>query len=82
MWKTCEGQNDRIGKINRFEKWLDQFELTKLLKSKEWVKNPVLSLRPIEQSAKKEAIRDAFAPKLRARMRAKRQVVVDILAVS
>ena len=42
-------QHDRIRKIYRFKSWLDQFYMKNPSKSKDWVNNQVLSLRPIEQ---------------------------------
>ena len=49
--KRYKDQNDRIGKIYRFKKWLDHLFLKNRLKSKDWVKNLVLSLPPFGQSA-------------------------------
>ena len=47
--KKCKDQNDRIGKIYRFEKWLDPFSLTNRVKSRNWETNLVLSFPLIGQ---------------------------------
>ena len=47
-------QKVRIGEIYLFERWLDPFSLTNLMKSMDRVKNPVLSLPLIGQSATSE----------------------------
>ena len=49
--KRYKDQNDRIGEIYRLKRSLDRLYFENQVKSKDWVKNPVLSFPRIGQSA-------------------------------